>query len=430
MPDRNDSDPGFDGFTTVEHDNLSEVVEMLGHLEQLKRRGLDHVEMATEMRASAYDPPGGGTWSPSVVAKVLGVVESVRADQPEPPGDRDRGYGEPTHTDARRPADTEVTADAGVAAGPVTSHRPSPPLHRRSGAAPPRSTETAPLTNRGRPSAVHRRNRRSTAVVAAGLVAVSGLVGIGVWLAASSGDDNSTTSESVSLASETTGGLSSTRVTEATITGGEEEDPADMMVIRVDPDDTEATDPATGLPLSAASATIRADGLLHLEGAFPSQVDANRFVDGLAAVFGRENLVETYEINPAAPLPGSSDVGLDKPVLFRSGTAAIDPSYIPYLEACGDVLKLNPHITMAIAAFTDSTGSAESNLELSRQRAQAIYDFYRSIDVSESQLQTLALGESEPVADNDTSAGREQNRRAVLRLLDVMANEAAAASRP
>ena len=203
--------------------------------------------------------------------------------------------------------------------------------------------------------------------------------------------------------------------------GTEAADGADMMAIRVDPMAPEVIDPETGETIRAATATIRADGLLHLEGAFPTEAEAQRYIDGLAEVFGQDSIVESFEINPAAPLPRASDVGLDKPVLFETGTATIEPSYIPFLDACGDVLRLNPQITMSISGFADSTGPEDLNLVLSQRRAQAIYDYYRSIDVDGSQLQPLAFGEADPVADNSTAAGRQQNRRAMLRLLDVFA---------
>lgn len=125
-------------------------------------------------------------------------------------------------------------------------------------------------------------------------------------------------------------------------------------------------------------------------------------------------------VDPGAPTADLAAVTLDKPVLFESGTAEIDPAYIPLLEACGDVLLLNPHITMSVAAFTDSTGPADFNLALSQQRAQAILDFYRELDIGDDQLVGIGYGEDRPVADNETDEGRAEHRRAMLALLGVM----------
>ncbi|MDH3293483.1 MAG: OmpA family protein [Acidimicrobiia bacterium] len=191
----------------------------------------------------------------------------------------------------------------------------------------------------------------------------------------------------------------------------------DRLVIRIEP-----LEPATDGGLAPATATIRTDGKLHIEGAFRSEAEAQRFAGEAAKVFGQDAIVASYSINPAAPSPDASDVTLEKPVLFETGSATIDPEYIPFLEACGDVLKLNPNIVMSITAITDSTGDAQLNLELSQKRADAILAFYRSIDVSQEQLLATGLGESTAIADNSTAEGRQQNRRAMLELLNVISN--------
>lgn len=199
----------------------------------------------------------------------------------------------------------------------------------------------------------------------------------------------------------------------------EEQNPVDMMAIRIEPPAAVAS--SSGL--SPATATIRTDGLLHLEGAFRSRLQAESYIADAAEVFGRENIVESYVIDSSAPEASVSDVSLDKPVLFESGTATIDPSFIPFLEACGDVLRLNPHITMSVTAFTDSVGDEKFNLELSQRRAKAILDFYRDLAIDDSQLVGKGFGEADPVAGNDTDEGRHENRRAILELLNVVENE-------
>ena len=200
-----------------------------------------------------------------------------------------------------------------------------------------------------------------------------------------------------------------------------EADEADMLDIRIEPPDA---DEAADGELVPATATIRSDGLLYFEGAFASRAVADRYVSQAAAIFGDDAIVEDYVIDPAAPEPQASDVTLSKPVLFETDSAEIHPDFIPYLEACAGVLELNPDITMSISAFTDSVGDADYNLELSRQRAEAIYDFYASLDIGSDQLVAVGLGESDPVADNESDEGRAANRRAMLELLDVMADEA------
>lgn len=216
--------------------------------------------------------------------------------------------------------------------------------------------------------------------------------------------------------------LSPTTVQDGTSTSAAP-DPADMMSIRVEP--TGPDEEATDGEVAAATATIRNDGLLYLEGAFASQEEADAFLDRAGEVFGPDNIVEAYTVDPTAPAPTVGDIALDKPVLFETGTAVIDPDYIPFLEACAGVLKLNPQIVMSVSAFTDATGSEELNLELSQRRAQAILDFYRELEIGDEQLAGQGYGEANPIADNETPEGRERNRRAMLQLLNVMGDESA-----
>ena len=191
----------------------------------------------------------------------------------------------------------------------------------------------------------------------------------------------------------------------------------DKLVIRIEPSNLEPDD-----GIAPATATIRNDGKLYVEGAFRTEDEAERFLTDAADVFGEEAIVAQYVIDSAAPNPDVSDIALEKPVLFKSGSAEIDPEYIPFLEACGNVLKVNPQIVMSITAITDATGDSQLNLELSQQRADAIVAFYRSMDIGNEQLVATGLGESAPVADNTTEEGREQNRRAMLELLNVISD--------
>ena len=195
-----------------------------------------------------------------------------------------------------------------------------------------------------------------------------------------------------------------------------EAEEGDRLTIVIEPSTPETGD------VAAASAIIRNDGKLYVEGAFRSQAEADRFVSDAAEVFGTEAIVSEYVIDPTAPDPQVSDIALEKPVLFESGSAEIDPEYIPFLEACGDVLKLNPQIVMSITAITDSVGDEEFNLELSVARANAIVAFYQSMDVSDDQLLAVGLGESQPIGDNLTEEGRQANRRAMLELLNVISS--------
>ena len=72
-----------------------------------------------------------------------------------------------------------------------------------------------------------------------------------------------------------------------------------------------------------------------------------------------------------------------------------------------------------IAGYTDSTGSAAYNNSLSLQRAQAVANYLKLRDVSASRLLVYGYGSSNPIASNATAAGREQNRRVEITLINA-----------
>jgi outer membrane protein OmpA-like peptidoglycan-associated protein len=98
-------------------------------------------------------------------------------------------------------------------------------------------------------------------------------------------------------------------------------------------------------------------------------------------------------------------------VLFSTGKSTLQPGAHLELDRLASYLKDHPKQRVLIEGNTDSTGSAELNQKLSATRAQAVAQALQLRGVSPSQYQTIGLGEAYPVASNDTSAGRQQNRR-------------------
>ncbi len=450
------SDAVAHGLTTMEHENLGHVVQMLARLDSLQSSGADRADMAAIMGAEFPEPPGGGDWTPETVSRVLTIVESVRTERthrggirhgaPPMPGHRavaavDRFDGEeaPDPRSVRRRSAGAVGAAAAAArtagseSGQWIDLEADGDTWDRAkveqdgaGLSAWAATPAGGRSNVRRPSSTAQDGGGFPWLrVGMGAVVVAAVAGAAFGAYRTQADDDSAVAAPVA---DPTG---STEVTAPVTTLN----PADTLAIRIEPD-AETSDGAEGegtttdadgsgaaaADLEPPYAIIRDDGKLHLEGSFPSQADADLYLDNAAGVFGRDNIVEAYVVDPAAPEAEVSDVVLDKPVLFKTGTAEIDPDYIPFLEACGDVLKLNSHITMSIAAYTDATGSADFNLELSRQRAEAIVAFYESIDVDQTQLIGTGFGETEPIADNSTEEGRQENRRAVLTLLDAISD--------
>ncbi len=114
-------------------------------------------------------------------------------------------------------------------------------------------------------------------------------------------------------------------------------------------------------------------------------------------------------------------VTFDSGILFNSGSSALSPSAQGSLISfANNVLKQNPDMDCAIQGYTDNQGwkgssqteSVQKNQTLSLQRAQSVSTYLIGQGVSSSQIKSVeGLGEANPVADNSTDAGRQQNRR-------------------
>ncbi|MEZ4793084.1 MAG: OmpA family protein [Gelidibacter sp.] len=99
-------------------------------------------------------------------------------------------------------------------------------------------------------------------------------------------------------------------------------------------------------------------------------------------------------------------------ILFDSGSANIKPQSLGIVMQISQVLLQDDNIKLNIVGHTDSDGSDEANMKLSKARAEAVKNALVTIyKISEDRLQTDGKGESVPVADNGTADGKAQNRR-------------------
>jgi OOP family OmpA-OmpF porin len=101
-------------------------------------------------------------------------------------------------------------------------------------------------------------------------------------------------------------------------------------------------------------------------------------------------------------------------VLFETGRAELRAGALRNLYPLVTFLQKYPERQVLIEGHTDSVGSDASNLELSQRRADAVRDFLLQNGVNAARLTTRGYGKASPVASNDTSAGRQQNRRVEL----------------
>lgn len=106
-------------------------------------------------------------------------------------------------------------------------------------------------------------------------------------------------------------------------------------------------------------------------------------------------------------------------VLFDFDKATIKAGNERLFENAIKVLKLNPTLTVEIQGHTDIIGPAEYNQKLSERRAASVKQYLVNHGIDGNRLTTIGFGESQPVASNDTDAGRAHNRRVVYKRTDM-----------
>jgi outer membrane protein OmpA-like peptidoglycan-associated protein len=111
-------------------------------------------------------------------------------------------------------------------------------------------------------------------------------------------------------------------------------------------------------------------------------------------------------------------VTLSEDVLFDVDRSEIKPGGAQELARVADFLRNHPDRNILVEGHTDSTASDAYNLALSQRRANAVEDLLISLGVEPTRIEGRGYGEQLPVATNDTAAGRQQNRRVELVILD------------
>jgi OmpA-OmpF porin, OOP family len=100
-----------------------------------------------------------------------------------------------------------------------------------------------------------------------------------------------------------------------------------------------------------------------------------------------------------------------KAVQFETGKAVLKPESYAVLDEVVGILRSYPEYALAISGHTDNIGDDERNLRLSQERAKTCYDYLVFRGIKAERLRHAGFGEARPLAENNTAAGRELNRR-------------------
>ncbi|APE27585.1 OmpA family protein [Aurantiacibacter gangjinensis] len=106
-------------------------------------------------------------------------------------------------------------------------------------------------------------------------------------------------------------------------------------------------------------------------------------------------------------------------VTFAVNSTNISPDMRNVLDGVAQNLVERPGSLIDVMGHTDSTGSDQYNLDLSRRRAESVANYLVSRGVARSRIETIGYGEQYPIADNTSESGRSQNRRVEIRITPV-----------
>jgi outer membrane protein OmpA-like peptidoglycan-associated protein len=99
-------------------------------------------------------------------------------------------------------------------------------------------------------------------------------------------------------------------------------------------------------------------------------------------------------------------------IYFDVNKDVVKPESFGTLKGIADVLKENPDVRVKIVGHTDNDGADAANLDLSKRRGASVKDeLVKTFGIEASRLETDGMGETKPVAPNDTPVNKALNRR-------------------
>ncbi|BCI71280.1 rickettsia 17 kDa surface antigen family protein [Sphingomonas sp. S17] len=112
-------------------------------------------------------------------------------------------------------------------------------------------------------------------------------------------------------------------------------------------------------------------------------------------------------------------LNLPSGITFAYDSSTVQPQFRQTLDQVADILSQYKQTYIDVYGHTDSTGSDSYNQALSERRAVAVADYLASRGVQPARIGTRGFGKSQPIASNDTDAGRAANRRVEIKIVPI-----------
>ena len=106
-------------------------------------------------------------------------------------------------------------------------------------------------------------------------------------------------------------------------------------------------------------------------------------------------------------------------VTFATASADLSPSFEPVLDDVATILNQYPSTYIDVVGHADSQGSEAYNQDLSERRANSVAGYLVDHKVKQERIYVAGMGESQPIASNDTPEGRAKNRRVEITLRPI-----------
>jgi len=154
------------------------------------------------------------------------------------------------------------------------------------------------------------------------------------------------------------------------------------------------------------NARFNRGGTVHIENTYFADEKHPMLLGAIRIAAGGRDLYSALEAEGRVSTQG---------IYFATNSDRIRPESTPTLKEIGDMLKAHPGLRISIEGHTDAAGEDAYNQQLSERRAAAVKAYLvQSHGIDANRLETAGHGESNPVGDNATPEGRQQNRRVEL----------------